>query len=907
MKRFLKKEGFALITVFIISVVLTGIIGFTFISVNRQLNLKNLNSGSKRAFTVADAGLEFMINQIQNHHFYTLAEHLAFYDSQPPIINSLKSNIDFINGCSNIDPDDKNKILEAINFSNYSSRGQYFYNFYTVDVGKREIYDASGKEINLNNNPDLGVITLNPNFAIELVNFSEKIKYINFNNDCSGCIENILKAIESDIEGSYLIWASYVINQIDNLISDLGGLSGGTSDCPTENFDKIIVPYDIDYPVTDTEIEKIEYEGVIVRTADVVNIYSTENDTIPVRKIVISAVSYVFNKPVPKSIYYNSIKNSLSLVCPRVVDAEYNKYSLVGGSNFPQIDHKIYVNALDIDITNSKIKNIGLSYELTAVKRGIRAEFQIPFILNESSKVRLFSMPGTTVTWFPEPQPDKPTFPPSQIYPLNYTHYILATNNQINLPSSEHIYGPVRSNNFINFYGETNDVIISRRKITYNGIFKFINKEDKKEVTYYVDFSNWDSESETYLPISPIPGPNSGITLNSENKVKISKDNIKVIDADGVERSKTWFIDLNANGIYDNNDKIFLYYTNEDLPLTDPNATDSLINQAKQEIYNSTSGTPYNVSVPNNGYVEVDLQNDVLKYRINGKGNWVSLPISSNPGTVMYIDGEVYFKGGGFLDGKLTIYATGDVHFEGGPVRYKDSPKSNNDQDYPNDTTDIDMLGIITPGKVYMNNNSSNSMKVDVNIITGSGIVSNKNHPNKIKIQGSMTFYDTYTGEYRYELLNFDYNLFVTRPPMFPMLNMPCPTPSVLISPTYGVTGVPLKPTFKWKPSFGAPPITYTLQISTDENFSNIIYNQNVGNNTTYTLNFDLNLDTTYYWRVKASNNVCDDYSATFYFKTQKDPDDEITEKIISDMPIYGQVVECYFSRRLWREMANPP
>ncbi len=905
MKRLLKKEGFALITVFIISVVLTGIIGFTFISVNRQLNLKNINSGSKRAFTVADAGLEFMINQIQNHHFYTLAEHLAFYDSQPPIINSLKSNIDFIDGCSNIDTDDKEKILEAINFSNYFSRGQYFYNFYTVDVGKREIYDASGKEINLNNNPDLGVITLNPNFAIELVNLSKNIRDKSFKTNCSSCIENILKAIESDIEGSYSIWASYVINQINNLISDLGGLSGGTSDCPTENFDNIIVPYDIDYPVT--EIEKIEYEGVIVRTADVVNIYSTENDTIPVRKIVISAVSYVFNKPVPKSIYDNSIKNSLSLVCPRVVDAEYNKYSLVGGSNFPQIDHKIYVNALDIDITNSKIKNIGLSYELTAVKRGIRAEFQIPFILNESSKVRLFSMPGTTVTWFPETQPDKPTLPPSQIYPLNYTHYILATNNQINLPSSEHIYGPVRSNNFINFYGETNDVIISRRKITYNGIFKFINKEDKKEVTYYVDFSNWDSESETYLPISPIPGPNSGITLNSENKVKISKDNIKVIDADGVERSKTWFIDLNANGIYDNNDKIFLYYTNEDLPLTDPNATDSLINQAKQEIYNSTSGTPYNVSVPNNGYLEVDLQNDVLKYRINGKGNWVSLPISSNPGTVMYIDGEVYFKGGGFLDGKLTIYATGDVHFEGGPVRYKDSPKSNNDQDYPNDTTDIDMLGIITPGNVYMNNNSSNSMKVDVNIITGSGIVSNKNHPNKIKIQGSMTFYDTYTGEYRYELLNFDYNLFVTRPPMFPMLDMPCPTPPVLVSPTYGVINVPLKPTFIWKPSFGAPPITYTLQISTDENFSNIIYSQNVGNNTTYTLDFDLNLDTTYYWRVIASNNVCGDYSATFYFKTQKSLDDEITEKIISDMPIYGQVVECYFSRRLWREMANPP
>jgi len=610
----------------------------------------------------------------------------------------------------------------------------------------------------------------------------------------------------------------------------------------------------------------------------------------------------------PKSIYDNSIKNSLTLVCPRIEDAEYKKYSLIGGSNFPQIDHKIYINALDVDTTNSKIKNLGLSYELTAIKRGIRAEFQIPFILNEDSKVRLFSIPGTTVTWFPEIPPEEPPpTPPSQIYPLNYTHYILATNNQINLPSSEYIYGPVRSNNYIVFNGETNDVIISRKKVTYNGIFKFIHNENGKEVTYYVDFSDWSSEYETWLPISPIPGPDSGIVLNSENKVKISKDNEKITDADGVERYKSWFIDLNADGDYDDEDKIFLYYTNKDLPLTDPNATDSLINQAKQEIYNSTSGTSYNISAPNEGYVEVDLQNNVLKYRFNGKGGWVSLPISSDPGTVMYINGEVYFKGGGFLDGKLTIYATGDVHFEGGPVRYKDTPKSNNDGDYPNDTSNIDMLGIITPGKVYMTNNSSNSMKIDVNIITGSGIVSDKNHPNKTKIQGSMTFYDTYTGEYRYELLNFDYNLFVTRPPMFPMLDLPCPTPPVLISPAYGVTGVQLKPTFKWKPSFGAPPITYELKIATDSAFSNIIFDQNVGNKTTYTLDFDLDSNTIYYWEVIASNNDCRDESVVFYFKTQKDSNEEQTEKEINDLPISGQVIETYFSRRLWREMVNPP
>jgi hypothetical protein len=353
---------------------------------------------------------------------------------------------------------------------------------------------------------------------------------------------------------------------------------------------------------------------------------------------------------------------------------------------------------------------------------------------------------------------------------------------------------------------------------------------------------------------------------------------------------------------------LFLYYTNEAIPLTDPNASNSLINQAKNEILQQTQGTPYYVTAPNNGYVEIDVQNSVVKYRINGTGGWTTLDISSNPGTVMYIDGEVYFKGGGFLDGKLTIYATKDVHFEGGPVRYRDNPKSYNDGNLPTETDSIDMLGVITPGKVYLTNNSSNSMKIDVNILTGSGIVSDKNNPNKIKVQGSMSFYNTYTGEYRYELLNFDYNLFVTRPPSFPLLDLPCPSPPILISPSYAVSGVPLTPTFVWGPSFGMPPINYTLEIATDENFNNIIFQQNVGSVTNYTLPSGiLSSNTIYYWRVRASNNSCNDISVTFYFKTQANENDLITQKVIQGDTIGGRVVEAYFSRRLWREMVSPP
>ncbi|MCX8095753.1 MAG: hypothetical protein N3D74_06165 [Caldisericia bacterium] len=898
MRNLIGNKGFALITVFIVSMVLVGVVGFTFISANRQLNLKNLLSGSKRAFTVADGGLEYMINMVQSYHFYTLAEYLAFENNLgEPIVNLLKTNLDaIVPECSNINSVDKQKIISIINnsFSNYISKGQYFYDFYSVDLVQKKLKDASGNVITIDTNPDLGSVKLSQKFSIELSDYSNRILNESFKTNCSSCIEAIYNKIKSDVENSYNIWANYVKEKVQNIILDFGGLTTENIDYNSLNKNKIIIPYDIDYPVEDGQ-----YEGILVRTADVVEIYTSDIDVHPTRKLIISAVSYVFNKQVPYSVY-NTIKTYFDLVWPREEDAEYKKYPLKGsGSNvYPQINKKIYVNALDVDKTNGNLKTAGYSYQINTIRRAIRAEFQIPFIIGEQEpSVTLFRIPGTTVRWNPDETLPPPPDPPSQIYVANYTHYLIATNNDITLPSSEFIYGPVRTNNRVNFYGTTNDVIIARKYVDYKGKFKFIYNG----IEYIVNFSTWSPQNPTQLPITP--------PLNGSNTVGIRKSIETIIDQDGIERAKNWYIDVNGDNQYTQGvDKIFLVYTNNSIPLTDPNASNSLINQAKQEILSKTQGTPYYVVAPNNGYIEVDVQNNTLKYRVNGKGGWESLNISSNPGSVMYVVGDVYFKGGGFLDGKLTIYATGDVHFEGGPVRYRDDPKSINDWNFPSDTTNIDMLGIITPKKVYLTNNSSNSMKVDVNILAGGGIVSDKNNPNKIKIQGSIAFYDTYTGEYRYELLNFDYNLFVTRPPSFPLLNMPCPTPPVLVSPDYGITGVSLKPTFVWKNSFGAPPITYTIQIATDGNFNNIIFSQNVGSNTTFTLSQNiLNQDTIYYWRVRATNNSCSDVSAIFYFRTQKNQNDQPTEFTISDKFIAGKVLEAYFSRRLWREMANPP
>lgn len=78
------------------------------------------------------------------------------------------------------------------------------------------------------------------------------------------------------------------------------------------------------------------------------------------------------------------------------------------------------------------------------------------------------------------------------------------------------------------------------------------------------------------------------------------------------------------------------------------------------------------------------------------------------------------------------------------------------------------------------------------------------------------------------------------------------PSPSV-VGPVNGITGQSILPTFTWNPVSGAA--SYKLIIATDAAFSNKIYEQNVGNDTTVSFtefdsNFPLGNGTTYYWKV---------------------------------------------------------
>ncbi len=87
-----------------------------------------------------------------------------------------------------------------------------------------------------------------------------------------------------------------------------------------------------------------------------------------------------------------------------------------------------------------------------------------------------------------------------------------------------------------------------------------------------------------------------------------------------------------------------------------------------------------------------------------------------------------------------------------------------------------------------------------------------------------------------------------------------------LTSPADDGIGIGLSPTFTWDIISNAT--SYDIQIATDPSFSSTLVSENV--NTNSYSDATLNLSTTYYWRVKATNNCGDgDFSAVSSFTTQ--------------------------------------
>ncbi len=832
MKKFLGKRGFALITVFIISTLLFGIIGFTFVSVNRQLSIKNLNTNSKKAFTVADAGLEQMINRVYNYPFLTLPEYLAQNDNEIPLLFQIGEggiyDESFFDqkmdefGCSNdcktliknllvyyynenYNPD-INNFTEFLNlFRNYylynsiyyPNRTKYFYNYDYIkyENEKMEIY-INDEVVNCNH-PDYNEllnIALTDRVKILLdILIPTGINLTSGNEYCSICLKEFLDLLKNiryeiidDIEDAYDKWekeyllgndydidltkSDYYLGELEKMVIELGGESS-SDQSSTSNLilEKVLFSYDIDYPKTNAE-----YEGVIVRSADWLKIgEDTDNDNEPniyLYKLIISAISYVFNKPIPDEIYSN-IEQIIFNNIKREKDKEYKI------EDFDYLSHNLYISILDIDNINQNIKNYG--YQILPIRRAIRGELNVPQIHDIN-----YPLLGCK----------------EAIFFSNYSFdYVIAVNDDLQIGENETIYGPLRSNGNILFDGITFDRLLSLigSTVTHHGKYIFYNESNDK--WYIVDlnqtstnpnppYSLWDGSINVYAYTEikkNLNSSNSDVALlKILNKTGTYK---KIINNEEVDVGFiNYYLDVNDNGDFDQNiDQIIVTYIDpiDILPLEDKD----IIYNTGDQILTKVNGTQYYI---NGGGQKVELEffaggsskGGKIKVTIGSNSYFIDMPNNypqtvivdeepeTIPGGVIYIDGDVEIKG--TVNGLVTIYATGDVHIRSN-IDYASNPVTDPNDSLPS-PENIDLLGVVTPKKLIVDDNANNALKIYLCVLAGDGFVTDKDNPNKIReFIGSIIFAtDTYEEQYRKEWLHFNRNLTVIRPPLFGTTNI---------------------------------------------------------------------------------------------------------------------------------------
>jgi len=91
--------------------------------------------------------------------------------------------------------------------------------------------------------------------------------------------------------------------------------------------------------------------------------------------------------------------------------------------------------------------------------------------------------------------------------------------------------------------------------------------------------------------------------------------------------------------------------------------------------------------------------------------------------------------------------------------------------------------------------------------------------------------------------------------------------PPTLVSPANNATGIPLDVTLDWDDVNGAT--SYTVQVALSDSFSSYVVNQTIGNSQ-YEAS-DLNTNTQYYWRVKATNDDTESaWSSVWNFTTEE-------------------------------------
>ncbi|NLI56645.1 hypothetical protein GX420_06675, partial [bacterium] len=319
---FKNKKGFALITVFLISTILAGVIGFTFISVNRNINLKSMLHLSKTSLTTADAGLEEIMREIQSEHFNNIGHYL---------LNLYEDGLDTTPALYTYYPD---FFKDPRNGNYITTRAKYFldFDYYILD---NEGNPVPQKIVNWEDSDSDGLADEGEYIAKQVTEPNE----VTIHSDIITYLENlswedsntIIYSICNDIQSAYNQWMTYLwglnwsegfkttdtgenLGKMEEMISKIGG-NDLVPECSGIDINDVVKPYDVDHPATNET-----YEGVIVQSAGKID----SSITSPQRGlIIITAIGYSFSSPIPKDDYNNIVKPKLSLVCPRPSDPEY--------------------------------------------------------------------------------------------------------------------------------------------------------------------------------------------------------------------------------------------------------------------------------------------------------------------------------------------------------------------------------------------------------------------------------------------------------------------------------------------------------------------------------------------------------------------------------------------------------
>lgn len=746
------KKGFALITVLIISTILFGVIGFTFIAANRNLNLKSILHLSKTSLTTADAGLEELIRDIQSQHFDNIGSYfLKLYkqnlDIQPVIFNYIPQSL----------KDEKFKDPRTGNY--ILTRAKYFldFSFYELDDEGNPV-PKKWRDLDDDGIIDDSEITPaveNPEIRVQnwVIDF---IQSLTRPND-----DSIISAIVNDIQNAYNQWMSYLwginwstgfkttdsgdeLGAMEKMVKDIGG-DDLQPNCP-DNLEIIIKPYDLDNPVTNET-----YEGLIVRTAGKID--SSENS--PSRGLIIlTSIGYSFNLPIPKDEYENVIKPRLKLICPRLNDPEYTNH---------------YINVLDVDYVNNSLKLAGSKYRVTPMKRGIRGEFEVKYEAPANNIIQTLRSAEqiTTITFQDQ---------------ISFSDYLVASNETVNFGYDEEVHGPIRSNGNINFSGKIWDTITAsgyvRDYITFGpyayqhtGAFYFTLNGIEYKVQPFKN-SSGNSPNMVQATITP-PLINNGQQYNT----------VYIIKKPNVEE---YYVDLSPWNSEQNYDVLVYKQQQNTMDFSRVQTAGNDIKTIAQNTgyyFNGTS-KPVELHFLENGTIQVKEGNGPTRILPMPTNAPVTLPDGTvYQGGVIYVQGDVTVRGK--VNGRVTVYASRDVRIES-DLTYVHPAVID-----PNITPNYipDAIGLIAYRNVIIDKNAPEHLRVDAAVLAQTGwfgIDPDANyHPynpngHVLDFRGSQTFFDAdwapaiVSGNrvkgYETQLTYYDYNLRRVRPPMFPTL-----------------------------------------------------------------------------------------------------------------------------------------